>query len=59
VDLKDLPKEYHDFVDVFSKTKADMLAPHRPYDLKIQLEDSASPPQPPIYLLSTSELATL
>jgi hypothetical protein len=35
------------------------LAPHRPYDLKIQREDGASPPQPLIYLLSTSELATL
>jgi hypothetical protein len=58
-DLKDLPKEYHDFADVFSKSKADTLAPHQPYDLKIQLEDSASPPQPPIYSLSTSELATL
>jgi hypothetical protein len=42
VDFKDLPKEYHDFVDVFSKSKADTLAPHRPYDLKIQLEDGAS-----------------
>jgi hypothetical protein len=59
VHLKDLPKEYHDFVDVFSKSKADTLAPHRPYDLKIQLEDGASPPQPPIYLLSSSELTTL
>jgi hypothetical protein len=59
VDVKDLPKEYHDFADVFRKSKADTLAPHRPYDLKIQLEDGASPPQPPIYLLSTSELATL
>jgi Reverse transcriptase (RNA-dependent DNA polymerase) len=59
VDLKDLPKEYHDFVDVCSKSKADTLAPHRPYDLKIQLEDSVSPPLPPIYSLSTSELATL
>jgi hypothetical protein len=59
VDLKDLLKEYHDFADVFSKSKADTLAPHRPYDLKIQLEDGVSPPQPPIYSLSTSELATL
>jgi hypothetical protein len=59
VDLKDLPKEYHDFMDVFSKSKADTLAPRRPYDLKIQLEDGASPPQPPIYSLSTPELTTL
>ena len=36
-----------------------MLAPHRPYDLKITLEDCASPPQPLVYLLSTSELETL
>jgi Reverse transcriptase (RNA-dependent DNA polymerase)/RNase H-like domain found in reverse transcriptase len=59
ISIKDLPKEYHDFADVFSKSKADTLAPHQPYDLKIQLEDSALPPQPSIYLLSTSELATL
>jgi hypothetical protein len=59
VDLKDLPKAYHDFAYVVSKSKADTLAPHRPYDLKIQLENSASPPQPPIYSLSTSQLATL
>jgi Reverse transcriptase (RNA-dependent DNA polymerase)/RNase H-like domain found in reverse transcriptase len=59
VNLKDIPKEYHDFTDVFSKTKADTLAPHRPYDLKIQLEDCAPPPQRPIYSLSTSELSTL
>jgi hypothetical protein len=59
VDLKDVLKEYHDFTDVFSKSKADSLAPHRPYDLKIALEDGDTPPQPPLYLLSTLELATL
>jgi hypothetical protein len=59
VKLKDIPEEYHDFMDVFSKTKADTLAPHRPSDLKIQLEDGVFPPQPLIYLLLTSELTTL
>jgi hypothetical protein len=59
VDLKAVPKEYHNFVDVFSKSKADSLAPHRPYDFKITLEDGATPLQPPLYLLSTLELATL
>jgi hypothetical protein len=59
VDLKGVPEEYHDFADVFSKVKADMLAPHPPYNLKITLEDGALPPQPPLYLLSTLELATL
>jgi hypothetical protein len=28
VDLKDVPQEYHDFAYVFSKSKADSLAPH-------------------------------
>jgi hypothetical protein len=59
VDLKDVLQEYHDFADVFSKSKADSLAPHRPYDLKIVLEDGAMPPQPPLYSLSTLELTTL
>jgi Retroviral aspartyl protease len=59
VDLKVLLKEYHDFTDIFSKSKADTLAPHRPYDLQIQLEDGVSPPQPPIYSLSTSELVKI
>ena len=44
VTLDGVPKEYHDFADVFSKSKASILADHRPYDLKITLEDGASPP---------------
>ena len=28
VDLLDIPKDYHNFADVFSKAKADTLAPH-------------------------------
>ena len=28
VDLLDVPKDYHDFADVFSKAKADTPAPH-------------------------------
>ena len=59
VDLLDVPKDYHDLADVFSKAKVDTPAPHRPYDLKITLEDGKEPPQPPIYPLSTSELKTL
>ena len=59
VDMGSVPEAYQDFSDVFSKAKADTLAPHRPYDLKIALEDSATPPQPPIYSLSNSKLGTL
>jgi hypothetical protein len=59
VDIEGVPKDYHDFADVFSKVKADMHAPHQPYDLKITPEHGASPPQPPLYSLSTSEPETL
>ena len=57
--LKGVPKEYHEFADVFSKTRADTLAQHRPYDLKINLEEGASPPPGPMYSLSVTELETL
>ena len=38
-DLSSVPEEYHDFADVFSKAKAEKLAPHQPYNLKINLEE--------------------
>ena len=57
--LSHVPEEYHDFADVFNKCKADTLLAHRPYDLKIDLEDGATPPIGPMYSLSQSELATL
>ena len=44
VNLDGILEEYHNFMDVFSKTKAGVLADHRPYDLKITLEEGASPP---------------
>jgi len=40
-DLYNVPSEYHKFADVFSKTKAETLPPHHPYDLKINLEEGA------------------
>ena len=57
--LDGVPKEYHNFADVFSKSKASILADHHPYDLKITLEDGASPPLGPIYSLSQEELLAL
>ena len=59
VNLDGVLKEYHDFADVFSKSKAGILADHHPYDLKITLEDGASPPLRPIYSLSQEELLSL
>ncbi|CAA7267179.1 unnamed protein product [Cyclocybe aegerita] len=53
------PTDYHEFPDVFSKSKADTLAPHRPYDLKIDLEEGAEPPLGRMYSLSPTELQAL
>jgi len=57
--LSNVPSEYHEFADVFNKTKAEVLTPHHPYDLKINLEEGAQPPVGPIYSLSVSEQETL
>ena len=59
VNLDRVLKKYHDFADIFSKSKAGVLANHRPYDLKITLKDGASPPLGPIYSLSQEELLAL
>jgi len=58
-DLSNVPSEYHKFADVFSKTKAEVLPPHHPYDLKINLEEGAQPLVGPIYFLSASEQEAL
>ena len=58
-DLSQVPAEYHDFADVFSKSKAFTLAPHRPYDLKIEIPEGTAPPVTPMYPLSQIELQTL
>jgi len=59
VDLEHIPEEYHDFADVFNKAKADTLAPHRPYDLKINPEEGSTPTFGPIYSMSPAELESL
>jgi len=37
-----LPERYRSFRDVFSKNASDELSPHRPYDLKIELQSQAT-----------------
>ena len=59
LELKNLPEEYHDFADVFSKLKSKSLPDHRPYDLSIQIEGKQTPPLGPIYSFSALELQTL
>src|SRR5260370_2472945 len=57
--LNNILAEYHDFSDVFSGEKVGTLAPHRPYDLQINIEEGAKPIHGPIYSLSPPELAAL
>ena len=59
VDMSSVLYEYHEFSDVFSKSHANTLMTDQPYDLKIELEDDATPPFGSIYLLSLYELQTL
>jgi hypothetical protein len=59
---KHIPEAYHEFTDVFSKVCADTLGPHQHYDIKITLEEGASPPISPTtpYLpLSSKHSASL
>ena len=54
-----IPAKYSEFVEVFSKTKADTLPPHRSIDHAIDLEPSCKIPYGRIYNLSEVELKTL
>jgi len=57
--LSNNSSEYYEFADVFSKTQAEALTSHHPYDFQINLEEGAQPPVGPIYSLSTSEQEAL
>ena len=54
-----VPKDYHEFANIFSKAKASVLAPHRDFDLKIDLEEGATLPPERLYSLSPIELEAL
>jgi len=58
-DLSSVPDAYHDFANIFSNVKASVLAPHREYNLKIELEEGAPLPPGRLYSLSPVELETL
>jgi len=58
-DMSGIPGEYHEYADIFSKERADTLPDHRPYDLKINLEDGAEPPLSRMYSLSQTEVQAL
>ena len=54
-----LPKEYHRFLDVFSRQEADMLPVHHLYGHKIPLEVGKLPIFEALYGMSQDELKVL
>ncbi len=50
-----MPEEYLDLKEVFSKSRAASLPPHRPYDCAIELVPGMSPPKGRLYSLSVPE----
>ncbi|KAI2658603.1 Transposon Tf2-8 polyprotein [Labeo rohita] len=55
VKLENIPVPYRDLAEVFSKSRAALLPPHRPYDLAIDLVPGAVPPRCHLYSLSATE----
>ncbi len=53
--LSNVPKEYLDLKEVFSKSRAASLPHHRPYDCAIELVPGMSPPKGRLYSLSVPE----
>uniref|UniRef100_A0A8C6P718 CCHC-type domain-containing protein n=1 Tax=Nothobranchius furzeri TaxID=105023 RepID=A0A8C6P718_NOTFU len=54
-DLSRVPSCYHDLKEVFSKSRATSLPPHRPYDCAIDLLPGTTPPKGRLYPLSLPE----
>lgn len=54
-----IPKQYYDYIDVFSKKGADSLPPHRPYDCPIELLPGSEIPFGRIFPLSEKEQEVL
>ncbi|KAL0193301.1 hypothetical protein M9458_011597, partial [Cirrhinus mrigala] len=50
-----IPPEYHDLAEVFSKSEATHLPPHRPSDCAIELLPGTTPPKGRIFPLSQPE----
>ncbi len=51
----ELPSEYHDLTEAFSKTKSTQLPPHRAGDCAIDLQPGSQPPKGRIFPLSQPE----
>lgn len=58
-DLSKVPSCYHDLKEVFNKTKAMSLPPHRPFDCAIDLLPGAPIPKGRLYSISGPERAAM
>lgn len=58
-DLSKVPSCYLDLKEVFNKSRATALPPHRPYDCCIDLLPGTMPPRGRLYSLSAPETATM
>jgi hypothetical protein len=56
---RQLPTQYADYKDVFSKAASDQLPPHRSYDHKIQLEGENNLGFSPLYNHNLEELQAM
>ena len=59
INLSSILEEYHEYTNIFSKSKVETLAPHCPYDLWIDLEKDSCPSVGTIYFLSKFEQEVL
>jgi len=59
VDLYTILFKYHEFADIFSKAKAETLAPYYLYNLQIKLKNGKNLSIRTIYLLSTTKQEVL
>lgn len=58
-DLSSIPPIYHDLLEVFSKDRASLLPPHRPYDCGIDLLPGTPLPTSRLYSISQPEREAL
>jgi hypothetical protein len=58
-DRASFPRQYIEYVDVFSKNKADVLPEHRQWDIPIETDDKFTPKWGPLYNLSEAEMKLL
>ena len=54
-----LPPAYHEFLDVFDRSQAKILPPHRPWDHPIDLQQGKNPPAVRPYSMNHHELRAL